>query len=80
MNCFTAAERTVSQGQACVLNRLLHPHAGIAVDTRSRRFGNDDGDIAQAVHLLTIPVVQGMDFRSQRFKCRERERAVFFRS
>jgi hypothetical protein len=32
------------------------------------------------VRLLAIPVVEGMDFRSQRFKRRERERAVFFRS
>jgi len=80
MNCFTAAERTVSQGQACVLNRLLHRHADTADGTRSRWFGNGDGNITQAVRLLAIPVVEGMDFRSQRFKRRERERAVFFRS
>jgi hypothetical protein len=80
MDRFTAAERTVSQGDTRVLNRFLHRHADIADDTRSRRFGNGDGDITQAVRLLAIPVVEGMEFRSQRFKRRERERAVFFRS
>ena len=64
MNCFTAAERTVSQCDTRVLKRLLHRHADTADDTRSGRFGNGDGNITQAVRLLAIPVVQGMDFRS----------------
>jgi hypothetical protein len=80
MDRFTAAERTVSQRDTHVLDRLLHDHADIADDTRSGRFGNGDGDITEVVRLLAIPVVEGMDFRSQRFKRRERERAVFFRS
>ena len=80
MDRFTAAERTVSQSVTRVLNRLLDRHADIADHTPPRRFGNGDGNITQAVRLLAIPVVEGMDFRSQRFKCGERERAVFFRS
>ena len=70
----------MSQGQTRVLNGLLHLQAETADGTRSRRFGNGDGNIIQAVRLLAIPVVEAIDFRSQCLERRELERAVFFRS
>ena len=70
----------MSQSQARVLNRLLHLQAETADGARSRRFGNGDGNIIQAVRLLAIPVVEAIDFRSQCLERRELERAVFFRS
>ena len=70
----------MSQSHTRVWNGLLHPHAKTADGTRTRRFGNGDGNIIQTVRLLAIPVVEGMDFHSQRLECRQRERTVFFRS
>ena len=75
-----AAERTVSQRQSGVLNRLLHLHADAADCAHSRGFGDGDWNILQSVRLLPIPIVQAVDFHPQRLKRRERERTVFFRS
>ena len=80
MDRFTAAERTVSQSHTGVGNGLLHLHAKTADGTRSGRFGNRDGNIIQAMRLLAIPVVEGIDFPSQGLERGELERAVFFRS
>ena len=70
----------MSQGQTRVLDRLLHLHASTADGACARRFGNADGHMIEAVRLLAIPVVEGIDFGSQCLERRELERAVFFRS
>lgn len=61
MDGFRDVHAPVSQGLAAALDRLLHAHRAAAHGARAGGLSNRDGNILQAVRLLPVLVVEGVD-------------------